>query len=68
MIPTITYLVDTFTIYAASAIAANSILRSLGGALLPIAGLAMYGRLGLGRGEYSAGFYCDRVDSGPIAD
>jgi MFS family permease len=36
--PISTYLVDTFLIYAASATAANTILRSLLGALLPLAG------------------------------
>ena len=33
-----TYLVDAFTIYAASAVAANTILRSLFGAVLPLSG------------------------------
>ncbi|RMZ84708.1 hypothetical protein DV737_g904, partial [Chaetothyriales sp. CBS 132003] len=33
-----TYLVDAYTRYAASAMAANTVLRSLGGALLPLAG------------------------------
>ncbi|RMZ92466.1 hypothetical protein DV736_g276, partial [Chaetothyriales sp. CBS 134916] len=33
-----TYLVDAYTRYAASAIAANTVLRSLGGGLLPLAG------------------------------
>jgi len=36
--PVSTYLVDTFLIYAASATAANTVLRSLLGALLPLAG------------------------------
>lgn len=33
-----TYLIDVFTIYAASAMAANTVFRSLAGALLPLAG------------------------------
>lgn len=46
-----TYLVDTFTTYAASAIAANTVLRSLLGALLPLCGLDIYDALGLGWGN-----------------
>lgn len=45
------YLVDAFTIYAASAIACNTIVRSLAGAVLPLAGLPMYSRLGIGWGN-----------------
>ncbi|KAL2052844.1 hypothetical protein ABVK25_006783 [Lepraria finkii] len=45
------YLVDAFTIYAASALAANTVLRSLVGALLPLAGRQMYMTLGLGWGN-----------------
>jgi hypothetical protein len=46
-----TYLVDAFTIYAASALAANTILRSLVGALLPLCGQQMYQTLGIGWGN-----------------
>lgn len=46
-----TYLVDSFTIYAASAMAANTVLRSLVGAFLPLAGPSMYKTLGLGWGN-----------------
>ena len=49
--PIQTYLVDAFTVYAASALAANTILRSLAGALLPLAGRSMYNTLGLGWGN-----------------
>lgn len=49
--PIQTYLVDAFTIHAASAIAANTVLRSLVGAFLPLAGPAMYSALGLGWGN-----------------
>jgi len=49
--PIMTYLVDAFTIYAASAIAVSTILRSLAGALLPLAGRKMYQTLGLGWGN-----------------
>ena len=49
--PIMVYLIDAFTVYAASATAANTVLRSLGGALLPLAGKPMYERLGLGWGN-----------------
>ena len=49
--PTQTYLVDAFTLHAASALAANTVLRSLIGALLPLAGQQMYDTLGLGWGN-----------------
>jgi hypothetical protein len=51
-----TYLVDAFTLYAASAIAANTIIRSLVGALLPLAGPSLYQKLGLGWGNSLLGF------------
>jgi hypothetical protein len=54
--PVQTYLVDAFTVRAASAIAANTVLRSLVGALLPLAGPAMYAKLGLGWGNSLLGF------------
>lgn len=46
-----TYLVDAFTTHAASAIAANTVLRSTVGAVLPLCGLRMYDSLGLGWGN-----------------
>lgn len=51
-----TYLVDAFTVYAASAMAANTVFRSLAGALLPLAGQKMYNTLGLGWGNSLLGF------------
>jgi hypothetical protein len=45
--PVGTYLVDAFTIYAASAMAANTVLRGLAGALLPLSGRKMYNARGL---------------------
>jgi multidrug resistance protein len=50
------YLIDAFTIYAASAIAANTVIRSIAGAVLPLAGLKMYARLGIGWGNSLLGF------------
>ena len=46
-----TYLVDAFTLHAASAMAANTVLRSTVGAVLPLAGPRMYATLGLGWGN-----------------
>ncbi|KAI0809996.1 cycloheximide resistance protein [Xylaria sp. FL0064] len=46
-----TYLVDAFTIYAASALASNTIIRSIAGGVLPLAGLRLYERLGYGWGN-----------------
>ncbi|KAI9693735.1 MAG: hypothetical protein M1822_003006 [Bathelium mastoideum] len=46
-----TYLVDAFTIHAASAVAANTVIRSIFGACFPLFGLQMYNALGLGWGN-----------------
>lgn len=46
-----TYLIDCFTTYAASVTAANAVIRSLLGALLPLCGLQLYDDLGLGWGN-----------------
>lgn len=54
--PTQTYLVDAFTVYAASVSAASTVFRSLVGALLPLAGNGMYDALGLGWGTSVLGF------------
>jgi hypothetical protein len=54
--PVQNYLIDAYTLYAASAIAAITILRSLFGAVLPLAGQSMYGALGLGWGNSLLGF------------
>ncbi|KAF5026579.1 hypothetical protein F66182_1304 [Fusarium sp. NRRL 66182] len=45
------YLVDAFTIYAASATAASTVLRSIGGAFIPVVGGRLYEALGLGWGN-----------------
>lgn len=50
------YLVDAFTVYAASALAANTVVRSIAGAVLPLAGLRMYAVLGVGWGNSVLGF------------
>lgn len=51
-----TYLVDAFTVHAASVTAANTVLRSLLGALLPLCALSMYDKIGLGWGNSLLGF------------
>jgi len=53
-----TYIVDSYPMYAASAIAANVILRSIVGAFLPLSGPPMYASLGLGWGNSLLGFIC----------
>lgn len=55
-IPIQTYLIDSYPTFAASAIAALTISRSLFGALLPLAGPKMYSSLGLGWGNTMLGF------------
>ncbi|EAW12401.1 MFS transporter [Aspergillus clavatus NRRL 1] len=51
-----TYLVDAFSEHAASVTASMTVIRSLAGAFLPLAGPAMYARLGLGWGNSMLGF------------
>ncbi|PSN60596.1 membrane transporter [Corynespora cassiicola Philippines] len=51
-----TYLIDAYHINAASALAANTFLRSVFGGVLPLAGLSMYDSLGLGWGNSLLGF------------
>lgn len=50
------YLVDSFNLYSASALAANTMVRSIVGAILPLAALPMYDKLGLGWGNSLLGF------------
>ena len=54
--PISTYLIDAYTRYAASVMAANTVFRSLLGALIPLAGPSMYAALGLGWGNSLLGF------------
>lgn len=46
-----TYLIDAFSVYAASALVANTVIRSVMGAVLPLCGQKMYAQLGLGWGS-----------------
>ncbi|CAK7232838.1 hypothetical protein SBRCBS47491_008404 [Sporothrix bragantina] len=50
-IPVVTYLVDAFTPYAASAVAANRTALSIIGAFLPLAGAPLYAALDYGMGN-----------------
>ncbi|CAH0035554.1 unnamed protein product [Clonostachys rhizophaga] len=50
------YLVDAYDRYAASALAANTVMRSIAGAIIPLCGLKMYKQLGLGWGNSLLGF------------
>lgn len=50
-VPINTYVVDAFTDHAASAIAATTVIRSLGGGLLPLCGDKLYKAVGDGWGN-----------------
>ncbi|CRG83296.1 putative transporter C530,02 [Talaromyces islandicus] len=50
-IPFNVYMIDAYTKYAASAIAAGNILRSMSAALLPLVGIPLYNKLGYGWGN-----------------
>jgi len=52
-----TYLVDAYGLYAASALAANTVVRSLVGAFLPFAAQPMYDALGIGWGTSVSGVH-----------
>jgi hypothetical protein len=51
-----TYMIDAYTVYAASATASATVFRALLGALLPLAGPSMYSALGVGWGTSVLGF------------
>ncbi|KAK1963933.1 major facilitator superfamily transporter [Colletotrichum sublineola] len=50
------YLVDAYTVYAASALAASTVLRSIFGATFPLFALQLFDNLGLGWGNSLLGF------------
>lgn len=50
------YITDTYTVYAASALAANSMCRSVFGAALPMAARKMYASLGVAWATSCMGF------------
>ena len=65
--PGLTYLVDAYTTHAASVSAAATVFRSLVGALLPLAGNAMYDALGTGWGNSLLGFIAAASIPVPLA-
>ena len=50
-LPVQLYFIDTFTVFAVSALAANTVVRSVLGTTVPLAGPALYARLGFGWGN-----------------
>lgn len=60
------YLVDAFGLYAASAIATNTVVRSLFGATLPLAGGPLYSKLGFGWGNSLLAFIALAMSPTPM--
>ncbi|EAU34772.1 predicted protein [Aspergillus terreus NIH2624] len=50
-VPTQAYIIDAFPLHCASALAGNNLLRSISGGTVPLAGPALYSRLGVGWGN-----------------
>ncbi|KAI5364045.1 Putative major facilitator superfamily, MFS transporter superfamily [Septoria linicola] len=61
------YVIDAYTLYAASATAAITVLRSIVGGLLPLAGLSLYDKLGLGWGNSLIAFIALAMTPVPFA-
>ncbi|KAF5968205.1 major facilitator family transporter protein [Fusarium bulbicola] len=59
-------MIDAFTTYAASALAATSVIRSIVGGYLPIAGLPLYSALGYRWGNSLLGFIAIVVSIAPL--
>jgi len=64
--PTQAYLIDAFPDHSASAMAASTLLRSIGGAFLPLVGPPMYTSLGLGWGNSLLGFVAIALTPVPV--
>ncbi|KAI0132698.1 major facilitator superfamily domain-containing protein [Xylariales sp. AK1849] len=64
--PTQAYLIDAHPQYAASSIAAFTVLRSIVAAFLPLAGPTMFSNLGLGWGNSVLGFVCIAMIPVPV--
>ncbi|KAI1877170.1 uncharacterized protein JN550_001242 [Neoarthrinium moseri] len=64
--PAQAYIIDAYPQYAASGIAAFTVLRSLTGAFLPLAGPALFANLGIGWGNSVLGFLCIAMIPVPI--
>lgn len=65
-IPIQTYVIDAFPQFAASGVAALTVMRSLFGAFLPLAGPTMYASLGLGWGNSVLGFIAFGLIPAPL--
>ncbi|RDW82446.1 MFS general substrate transporter-7 [Coleophoma cylindrospora] len=61
-----TYVIDIFPVYAASASASLNFMRSLFGAVLPLAGPSLYASLGLGWGNSLLGFIAIAMIPAPM--
>jgi len=61
-----TYLVDSYPLYAASALAANTLIRAIMGAFLPLAATRMYNALGLGWGNSVLAFIATAMLPMPV--
>ncbi|KAF2212828.1 hypothetical protein CERZMDRAFT_121117 [Cercospora zeae-maydis SCOH1-5] len=61
-----TYLVDVYGIYAASAVAANTVLRSIFGGVFPLFALQMYDALGLDWGNALLAFLAFAISPIPV--
>ncbi|ORY64907.1 major facilitator superfamily domain-containing protein [Pseudomassariella vexata] len=64
--PAQAYIVDAYSAYAASGLAAFTVLRSIIAAFLPLAGPAMFKSLGLGWGNSLLGFLCVAMIPVPV--
>ncbi|KAH8889766.1 MFS general substrate transporter [Thozetella sp. PMI_491] len=60
------YIIDAYGHYAASALAAFSVLRSIVAAFLPLGGPKLYANLGLGWGNSLLGFICVALIPAPL--
>ncbi|KAH8879937.1 MFS general substrate transporter [Thozetella sp. PMI_491] len=65
-LPTQIYMIDAYTKYAASALAAAGVVRSVFGACLPLAGESMYNALGYGWGNSLLGFLAIAASIAPF--
>jgi hypothetical protein len=61
-----TYIIDSYTEYAASGVACITVMRSLFGAFLPLAAPSMYASLEYGWGNFLLGFIALGMISFPI--
>lgn len=62
----IQYLIEVYTVNAASAMSANTIVRSLAGGGFPLFAAAMYDKLGVDWATSLLGFLCVGMILGPV--